>query len=64
MLLYLFMYFTLRIKGTKLSLVGMQLPEKYKENLDVLRERPSFGVSQENPLSKLGLPPTLYPRPL
>jgi ribulose 1,5-bisphosphate carboxylase large subunit-like protein len=29
----------------QLSLVGMQLPEKYKENFDVSREGPSFGVT-------------------
>ena len=29
----------------KLSLVGIQLPEKYKENLDVLSEGPSLRVS-------------------
>jgi hypothetical protein len=29
----------------KLSLVGMQLPEKYKENFDVSREGPSSGVT-------------------
>jgi hypothetical protein len=29
----------------KLSLVGMQLPEKYKENFDVSSEGPSSGVS-------------------
>ena len=28
----------------KLSLVGMQLPEKYKENFDVSSEGPSSGV--------------------
>jgi hypothetical protein len=31
----------------KLSLVGMQLPEKYKENFDVLSEGPSSGPSHE-----------------
>jgi hypothetical protein len=30
----------------KLSLVGMQLPEKYKENFDVLSKGPSSGVSR------------------
>jgi hypothetical protein len=29
----------------KLSLVGMQLPEKYKENFDVSSEGPSSGVT-------------------
>jgi hypothetical protein len=29
----------------KLSLVGKQLPEKYKENFDVSSEGPSPGVS-------------------
>ena len=29
----------------KLSLLGMQLPEKYKEKFDVLSEGPSFGVT-------------------
>jgi ribulose 1,5-bisphosphate carboxylase large subunit-like protein len=29
----------------KLSLVGMQLPEKYKENFDGSSEGPSSGVS-------------------
>ena len=28
-------------KLNKLSLVGMQLPEKYKENFDILSEGPS-----------------------
>jgi hypothetical protein len=28
----------------KLSLVGMQLPEKYKENFDVSSEDPSSGA--------------------
>jgi hypothetical protein len=28
----------------KLSLVGMQLPEKYKENFDVSSEGPSSGL--------------------
>ena len=31
----------------KLSLVGMQLPEKYKENFDVSSEGPSSGVTGE-----------------
>ena len=30
----------------KLSLVGMQLPEKYKENFDVSSEGPSSGVTK------------------
>jgi hypothetical protein len=30
----------------KLSLVGMQLPEEYKENFDVSSEDPSSGVSR------------------
>ena len=30
----------------KLSLVGMQLPEKYKENFDVSSEGPSSGVTR------------------
>ena len=29
----------------KLSLVGIQLPEKYKENFDVSSEGPSSGVT-------------------
>ena len=29
----------------KLSLVGIQLPEKYKENFDVSSEAPSSGVT-------------------
>ena len=29
----------------KLSLVGMQLPEEYKENLDISSEGPSSGVT-------------------
>ena len=29
----------------KLSLVGMQLPGKYKENFDVTSEGPSYGVT-------------------
>jgi hypothetical protein len=29
----------------KLSLVGMQLPKKYKENFDVSSEGPSSGIS-------------------
>jgi hypothetical protein len=29
----------------KLSLVGMQLPEKYKENFNILGEGPSSGVN-------------------
>jgi hypothetical protein len=29
----------------KLSLVGIQLPEKYKENFDVASEGPSSGVT-------------------
>jgi hypothetical protein len=29
----------------KLSLVGMQLPEKYKENFDASSEGPSSGVT-------------------
>ena len=32
-------------KNDKLSLAGMQLPEKYKENFDVSSEGPSSGVS-------------------
>ena len=28
------------------SLVGMQLPEKYKENFDVTSEGPSSGITQ------------------
>jgi hypothetical protein len=31
----------------KLSLVGMQLPEKCKENFDVSSEGPSSGVTDE-----------------
>jgi hypothetical protein len=31
-------------KYDKLSLVGMQLPEKYKENFDVSSEGPSSGI--------------------
>jgi hypothetical protein len=33
------------LKMNKLSLVGMQLPEKYKENFDVSSEGPSSGVT-------------------
>jgi hypothetical protein len=29
----------------KLSLVGMQIPEKYKENFDVSSEGPSSGIT-------------------
>jgi hypothetical protein len=32
----------------KLSLVGMQLAEKYKENFDVSSEGPSSGVTSQN----------------
>ena len=32
------------VQTCKLSLVGMQLPEKYKENFDVSSEGPSSGV--------------------
>jgi hypothetical protein len=32
-------------KMNKLSLVGMQQPEKYKENFDVSSEGPSSGVT-------------------
>jgi hypothetical protein len=32
----------------KLSLVGMQLPEKYKENFDVLSEDASSGVANSH----------------
>jgi hypothetical protein len=32
----------------KLSLVGRQLPEKYKENFDVSSEGPSSGVIRRN----------------
>jgi hypothetical protein len=31
----------------KLSLVGMKLPEKYKENFDVSSEGPSSGVTRQ-----------------
>ena len=31
------------VSGNKVSLVGMQLPEKYEENFDVSREGPSSG---------------------
>ena len=31
----------------KLSLVGMQLPEKYKENFDVSNEGPSSGGARK-----------------
>jgi hypothetical protein len=31
----------------KLSLVGMQLPEKYKENFNVSSEGPSSGVTRK-----------------
>ena len=31
----------------KLSLVGMQVPEKYTENFDVSSEGPSSGVSSQ-----------------
>ena len=31
----------------KLSLVGIQLPEKYKGNVDVSSESPSSGVGRE-----------------
>ena len=37
----------------KLSLVGMQLPEKYKENFDVSSEGPSSGVSSQTFCGKL-----------
>jgi hypothetical protein len=32
----------------KLSLVGMQLPEKYKDNFDVLSKNPSSGVAKSH----------------
>jgi hypothetical protein len=33
------------LNTNKLSLVGMQLPEKYKENFDVSSEGPSSGIT-------------------
>ena len=33
-------------KMNKISLVGMQLPQKYKENFDVSSEGPSSGVTR------------------
>jgi hypothetical protein len=33
----------------KLSLVGMQLPQKYKENFDVSSEGPWSGVTSQTP---------------
>jgi hypothetical protein len=36
------------INLNKLSLVGMQLPEKYKENFDVSSECPSSGITSED----------------
>jgi hypothetical protein len=33
----------------KLSLVGMQIPEKYKENFDVSSEGPSSGITNQGP---------------
>jgi hypothetical protein len=36
----------------KLSLVGMQLPEKYKENFDVLSEDPSNSSLQADVMRK------------
>jgi hypothetical protein len=42
------------MRNNKLSLVGMQLPEKYKEKLDVSREGPaeSSGVGVKEMLSR------------
>jgi hypothetical protein len=39
--------YTLILNCNKLSLVGMQLPEKYKENFDVSSEGPSSEVTSD-----------------
>ena len=44
----------------KLSLVGMQLPEKYKENFDVSSEGPSSGVLTTFPQSWTSRAVTVY----
>ena len=47
----------------KLSLEGMQLPEKYKENFDVSSEGPSSGVTvtpDEGPLKTVPFLKLIY----
>ena len=44
----------------KLSLVGMQIPEKYKENFDVSSEGPSSGVTNSGLRSKRRNSPYIF----
>ena len=44
----------------KLSLVGMQLPEKYKENFDISSEAPSSGVTTKGLRSKRQNSPYIF----
>jgi hypothetical protein len=44
----------------KLSLLGMQLPEKYKENFDVSSEDPSSGVNLDSITPDEGPSPYIF----